>query len=92
VSPVPYAQEDDDAVVVYSVKELLSTIHDSVNRVETKLDEKASRAEVVALGERVSQVERLAEAIKNRAIGAGAVGALVASGLGYTVAQLTGGL
>lgn len=89
----------DDLTVTYGVKELLAEIRDSVTRTETKLDEKASRADLAHVADRVSEieqanqrrlgdVERGLEAIKNRAIGASAIVALAGSVAGYVLAML----
>ncbi len=51
------ATQDDDAVVSYSVKELLSDIKGSIDRMYGKLDSKADRSEVTELANQLS-VER----------------------------------
>lgn len=85
------SSDELDTIVVYSVKELLSSIHDSVNRVEIKLDDKASKDDFRVLSGRVLDVENLAAAIKNRAIGASAIIGMACAASGYIVAILFGG-
>lgn len=53
---VPWG-EPDASVVTYGVKELLADIKDSITRIDTKLDDKASKSDLHTLAERLVNVE-----------------------------------
>lgn len=76
--------EIEDTVVTYTVKELLADIQHSVTVIDTKLDNKADKADVVALEARVSLLERF----KERALGAGLLLAAAGSGAGLLVKEI----
>lgn len=81
------AQDVDDLVVTYTVKELLAQIHDDVTIMSTKLDSKADKADLVHLDARVSVVERFVQ----RAIGAAILIAAGGGAGGYFLKEILGG-
>lgn len=76
----------DDLVVTYTVKELLAQIQTDVTIMSTKLDNKADKADVVQLDQRVSVIERFMQ----RAIGAAVLLTATGFGGGYFLKEILG--
>lgn len=81
------SQLDANLIVNYTVKELLSQIHDSVGRIDAKLDTKASAIAVDALADRVA----LLELAKAKLYGAMAVIGFLSGGGGWLLASIAQG-
>lgn len=77
----------ESLVVSYTVKELLSQIHDSVGRIDAKLDTKATAADLNLLADRVS----LLELAKAKLYGGAAVIGFLSGGGGWLLASIAQG-
>lgn len=75
---------EDLSTVTYSVKELLAQIQHGVTVLDTKLDNKADKADVVALAARIGILERF----KERAVGAAIIIGAAGSGIGYAFKEI----
>lgn len=72
---------NDPTVVMYSVKELLQRVDERLIRIDEKLETKANQAEVVALAEKIANLEGWRQRVIGAAIALGAVAGGVAGRL-----------